>query len=143
MPVFGCVADPKPCCGWLISTRHGKSDPTGMNVCFGSKADEMYVSASRPLHLTSPTCAEAGLNVCDRPQADAGGVQRSRRMRLECAGVPDSSSAIQAVEVYCCRSVRTAIASGTPMNAPGIPHSSAAKKTAKTTRNGEIEKGAP
>ena len=29
------------------------------------------------------------------------------------------------------------------MNAPGIPHSSAAKKTANTTRNGEIERALP
>ena len=77
------------------------------------------------------------------PQAEAGGVQRSVRMRPECPGVPASSSEIQAVEGYCCRSVRTAIASGTPMNAPGIPHNSAAKKTAKTTRNGEIERALP
>ena len=39
----------------------------------------------------------------------------------EGAGVPDSSAEIQAVEVYCSRSVSTAIASGTPMNAPGFP----------------------
>jgi hypothetical protein len=39
--------------------------------------------------------------------------------------------------------VSTAMASGTPMKAPGMPHSSAAKNTANTTRNGEIARALP
>ena len=50
---------------------------------------------------------------------------------------------IHAVDGYCSMMVSAAMANGTPMKAPGMPHSSAAKNTANTTRNGEIARALP
>jgi len=43
--------------------------PNGVikTVCFGSKADRLYVNAARPLYPTRRTNAEASLNVCVGP----------------------------------------------------------------------------
>jgi hypothetical protein len=42
------------------------------HVCFGSKADDLSVTESRPLHPSQRTNAEASLNFCVGPVTDFG-----------------------------------------------------------------------
>jgi hypothetical protein len=51
---------------FLVSGRAGLKEATHpeRHVCIGSKADEMHVTESRPLHPTQRTNGEASHNVC-------------------------------------------------------------------------------
>src|SRR5262249_41632914 len=115
-----------------------------------SELPDILIVCVIALAVVLPVLAFGGLNEieCDDENTKSTGKlartrSANRQLHASRAAESDSSTGSHRVDAYWAQIVSSAMVSGTPIKAPGMPQISVQKNTANSTTNGEIASEAP